>query len=125
MELVLKTSDGVKPTVSSNLTLSANKKQPFVGRQKAAFARCVPLRERSVHFVRAVVLRTVMCALAYAENTSHHYAAIHNITDCGAIYITLSGALNFTLCAAQNFTSSLATGKLHQYHPYVSKDFTV
>ncbi len=53
------------------------------------FARCVPLRERDVHFVRDVHLRCVMCPAGREGNTSHHfgtkpihhYAVGHNITD--------------------------------------------
>ena len=46
MELVLKTSDGVKPTVSSNLTASARKETPFVYRQKVfLFNEINPLRD--------------------------------------------------------------------------------
>ncbi len=57
--------------------------------KRLLFARCVPLWERSVHFVRDVVLRTVMCPAGREGNISHlltrsvkhHYAARHNITD--------------------------------------------
>ncbi len=48
MELVLKTSDGVKPTVSSNLTLSANKSlAPFgPGILRFRLCRCVVNKQR-------------------------------------------------------------------------------